>query len=165
MAESPTLLAKLSLQKRQHVAPLPFFLHRNANLDLVPVRKVEVVDIWMFVARLLMVSLLLCCFVNFHLGNIIDDYNNNQSIHFSSPTDSFNPAHETMFQNDYPIIHIVNTRFMQEQAGIFLTTDCIVKKDSFCFHLRNPIVWVCLSLFPSFGSRPKLLSICSVTFV
>lgn len=119
MAETQTLLAKLSLQKRQHAAHLPFFLHRNANLDVVPVRKVEVVNIWMFAARLLMVSLLLCCFVNFHLGNVIDDYYNNQSIHFSSPIESFNPAHEKMFYNDNPIIHIVNTRFMQEQAGMF----------------------------------------------
>ncbi len=117
MTDIEKRLTKRDLQKQQHAVPLPFLLQRNANLQGFHVRKVEVVNMWMFVARLLMVSLLLCCFVSFHLANVVDTYYNNQSFHFSESIEPLNPEHETLFHNVNPIIHIVNTRFMQEQAG------------------------------------------------
>jgi hypothetical protein len=124
MADIEKRLTKRDLQKQKRAVRHPFLLQRNASSDVFPGRKVEVVNIWMFVARLLMVSLLLCCFVSFHLGNVVDNCYSNQNIHLSGSLDPFNPEHdETLFYNVNPMIHIVNTRFMQEQAGRLFPTE------------------------------------------
>jgi hypothetical protein len=122
----PKLVTTQEHSKRHNRVDCRWLLERDSESDVFAVRKQVVVhgynttrNIWTFLVRLLMVSLLLCYFIMIHLAYQVDIYyhqtthnnNNNISSHVELPS-----PHDTVI-DDMPIIHIVNTRFMQEQAG------------------------------------------------
>lgn len=85
------------------------------------------VKVWAFTVRLLLVLTMISLFVSFNLGKLVDEFQPRViPSHKTAPTTASEEQSsevEDYFTSiiDLPLIHVVNTRFMQEQGRKYLS--------------------------------------------
>jgi len=100
------------------VAPGEEMARRRKELRLLKVK------VWTFTVRLLLVLTMICLFVSFKLGKLVDEPKarviSSQKSLPTSVSEKQSSEVEDYFTSfiDLPLIHVVNTRFMQEQGQL-----------------------------------------------